>query len=323
MDSEFRLLSTFARKEVDWLWKPFIPRAMMTIMEGDPDVGKSYLAMHIAAEISKGGSLPGGTKLKRGKVLYFSQEDDPAYTIRPRVEDMGGNTRSIKVHVGDSVFDEKGLEIVAGLIKTWKPDLIVIDPLVGYVGAGVDFFRANEIRPVLRALSDIAETANCGLLVIRHLTKGKHDKAMHQGGGSVDFIAFVRSAIRVAPHPERENHRVVAHFKHNLSERGKSQSYELVQQKPPLMPKVEWRGEVDVSIDDLHSVAKKEPSELDHAVKFLQNYLADGPKQASEIADKADSFSISAKTLERAKTTIGIKPKKVGKHWVWQIPPKK
>jgi RecA-family ATPase len=320
MDDQFQKLSEFERKEVDWLWEPLIPRGMMTIMEGDPDVGKSYLAMHIAAEISKGGGLPGGTSLKKGRVLYFSQEDDPAYTMRPRIEDMGGNVRRIKVHVGDSVFDESGIKMLTEYVSTWRPDLIIIDPLVGYVGANVDFFRANEIRPVLRALSDIAERAKCGLLVIRHLTKGKHDKAMHQGGGSVDFIAFVRSAIRVAIHPERNNLRVVAHFKHNLSQRGASQSYELQQQDPPLRPIVVWRGEVDISIDDLHSGGRKEPSELEHAVKFVRNELENGKVPSKQIADKADSFGIAKKTLERAKDEIGIKPKKVGAQWFWSLP---
>ncbi|MEJ6397310.1 AAA family ATPase [Yoonia sp. 208BN28-4] len=320
MDDQFQKLSEFERKEVEWLWEPLIPRGMMTIIEGDPDVGKSYLAMHIAAEISKGGSLPGGASLKKGRVLYFSQEDDPAYTMRPRIEDMGGKVHRIKVHVGDSVFDENGLNMLAAYVVDWKPDLIIIDPLVGYVGSNVDFFRANEIRPVLRALSDIAEIAKCGLLVIRHLTKGKHDKAMHQGGGSVDFIAFVRSALRVAVHPERDDIRVIAHFKHNLSKRGASQSYELLAQEPPLRPKVVWRGEVDISIDDLHGGARKEPSELDHAIKFLCSELANGKVPSKQIADRADSFGIAKKTLERAKEEIGIKPKKVGAHRFWSLP---
>ncbi len=41
-------LDTVDPQEVDWLWEPFIPFSMITIMEGDPGVGKSFLAMQLA-----------------------------------------------------------------------------------------------------------------------------------------------------------------------------------------------------------------------------------------------------------------------------------
>lgn len=53
-------LNTIDPKEVEWLWEPFIPFSMITIMEGDPGVGKSFLAMQLAAQISIGGELPRG-----------------------------------------------------------------------------------------------------------------------------------------------------------------------------------------------------------------------------------------------------------------------
>jgi Predicted ATP-dependent serine protease len=50
-------LGSIEPKEIEWLWEPFIPFSMITIMEGDPGIGKSYLAMHLAAQISIGGCL--------------------------------------------------------------------------------------------------------------------------------------------------------------------------------------------------------------------------------------------------------------------------
>lgn len=320
MINEFKRLSKIKRKAVHWLWEPYIPRGMMTIMEGDPDVGKSFLAMHIASEISKGGTLPDGTKLQKGRVLYFSQEDDPAYTIRPRIEDMGGSVKNIKVHIGDSVFDEDGLQVLRNEALIWKPDLIIIDPLVGYIDPNTNFHKSNEIRSVLRALADVAAEVDCGLLVIRHLTKGKQDKAIYQGGGSIDFIAFVRSAIRVAQHPENPNWRILVHFKHNLSLRGDSMSYEIVEQKSPKMPKVVWRGKADFTINDLHDGPAKQQSELERAVAFLNLHLADGPLGSTDLMTQAEAYQISKKTLERAKVDLGVASKKKGKKWVWILP---
>ena len=52
-------LSSVETKTVSWLLEPLIPLGMISIMEGDPGVGKSYLAMHIAAQVSAGGHTSG------------------------------------------------------------------------------------------------------------------------------------------------------------------------------------------------------------------------------------------------------------------------
>lgn len=44
---------------------------------------------------------------------------------------------------------------------------------------------------------------------------------------------------------------MVEHSKHHLSQQGASQKYEIRQRDPPLHSIVVWRGEVDISIDQL------------------------------------------------------------------------
>lgn len=47
-------------------------------------------------------------------------------------------------------FDSTGLlKIVAAIVK-YQPVLIIIDPLVAYLGSGVDLHRANETRAEIR-----------------------------------------------------------------------------------------------------------------------------------------------------------------------------
>jgi RecA-family ATPase len=103
----YETLSKVKPEEIEWLWTPYIPFGMVTIMEGDPGIGKSYLAMHIAAQVTIGGELPGPQPLNRGRVLYLSAEDDPAYTIRPRIDAMGGNPRRFRFQASYSTFDDE------------------------------------------------------------------------------------------------------------------------------------------------------------------------------------------------------------------------
>jgi predicted ATP-dependent serine protease len=75
-DKHFAQLSSVEPMQVNWLMEPLIPYGMSTIAEGDPGIGKSYLTMHIAAQVSVGGSLPNAPRIKKGRVLILSGEDD-------------------------------------------------------------------------------------------------------------------------------------------------------------------------------------------------------------------------------------------------------
>ena len=49
--------------------------------------------------------------------------------------------------------------------------LMIMDPIQAYLGANVDMNRANEIRPLFRNLSNIAERTGCAIVLIGHLNK--------------------------------------------------------------------------------------------------------------------------------------------------------
>ncbi len=71
---ESKLLTLFSdvqSKPVQWLWRPYIPIGKVTLLQGDPNDGKSTMMMNIVAELSKGGAMPDGTALGRPqKIIY-------------------------------------------------------------------------------------------------------------------------------------------------------------------------------------------------------------------------------------------------------------
>lgn len=314
-------LDTIDPKEVEWLWEPFIPFSMITIMEGDPGVGKSFLAMQLAAQISIGGQLPEGQKLDRGRVLYLSAEDDAAYTIRPRIDAMGGDPTRIRVQGDFLSLDEKGLAALMREVRRKPPDLLILDPLFAYVPSGQDMYKPNVIRQLLSFLKDIAETGETAVLIVRHLTKAKHDKAIYRGGGSMDVIGAARSAFLVCEHPNDSSTKLVVHIKHNIAKRGQTQSYEIYADDGG-MATLNWLGPSDITIDDLISSEGGTPkmSALDEAIQFLRVFLKNGPEATTKVEKEAAARDISEKTLERARRSLGVVSKKKGKSWVLSLP---
>ena len=313
-------LDTIEPREVEWLWEPLIPFGMITIMEGDPGVGKSFLAMHIASRVSTGGELPEGQKLERGCVLYLSAEDDAAYTIRPRIDAMGGDPTRIRIQGDFLSFDEDGLNAVQREVKRNPPDLIILDPLFAYIPSSQDMYRPNVIRQLLSFLKEIAEDGSTAVLIIRHLTKAKQDKAIYRGGGSMDVIGAARSAFLVCDHPNQSSTKLVVHIKHNIAVRGQTLCYEIQGEKGGVAT-LNWLGSSDITIDDLvSSEVGAGTSALDEAIQFLRSFLKDGPVATIKVQEEAAARGISVKTLERARQSVRVKSKKKRSKWFLSLP---
>lgn len=102
------------------------------------------------------------------------------------------------------------LEAIEDTLKQVRPVLMVVDPLQAYLGAKVDMHRANEVRPILSGMANLAERYHCAVLTIRHLGKSQQDRAVYRGLGSIDFAAAARSILLAGQDPNDKNKRVLA-----------------------------------------------------------------------------------------------------------------
>ena len=85
------LISDVEPEQVDWLWSGRIPKGKLTVVDGDPGLGKSAATVDLAARVSAGLDLPDGTPCEAAGVVISSAEDGLADTIRPRLDAAGGD----------------------------------------------------------------------------------------------------------------------------------------------------------------------------------------------------------------------------------------
>ena len=69
------LLSDVEIQQIEWLWHGRIPLGKITLLDGDPGMGKSLLAINIAACVSTGHPMPDDTPGIQGGVILIAPED--------------------------------------------------------------------------------------------------------------------------------------------------------------------------------------------------------------------------------------------------------
>ena len=184
--------------EVEWLWYPYIPYGKITIIQGDPGEGKTTLILNLAAMLSKGEKLPESKiDYEPINIIYQTAEDGLADTVKPRL--IAAKAKHERITVIDESkselsFTDERLE--QAIIET-KAKLVILDPLQAYIGANVDMHRANEIRPIIKHLAEVAQRQQCAVVLIGHLNKAIGMKSSYRGLGSIDIPASARSVLLV------------------------------------------------------------------------------------------------------------------------------
>ncbi len=307
------------REEVSWLWRWRIPFGKLTLLEGDPGLGKSWLTMALATSVTLG-SHPGlrlpddYSNSDPRSVLVMTAEDGLGDTVRPRLEDMGADLT--RVQVLTAVINEQGRETFPSLARDlWQLEsalsggdyaLIIIDPINAYLG-GVDGHQDVDIRSVLGPLAKLAEKYGVAILCLRHITKGGRDKSIYRGLGSIGYTAAARSVLLVGVDPDDENLRVVVCHKHNLAPDSPGIAFEI--QNGQFF----WRGESSVTADAmLAPTSTEDRSVREEAADFLRELLADGPRRTEDVQREAKRIGISASTLKRARHDLNIRSERVG-----------
>ena len=301
-------------KEVNFLWYPYIPYGKLTIIQGDPGEGKTTAILQIAALLTKGEKLPeDDTERTPVNVIYQTAEDGLADTVKPRLEAAGADCSKVLVidesEEGLSMSDER----VEEALKQTKAKLLILDPIQAYLGSGVDMHRANEIRPVMKRLGDLAEKYECAIVLIGHMNKASGSKSTYRGLGSIDFQATARSVLVVGRLKDDPACRVIAHDKSSLAPEGKSIAFRLDKDN-----EFRWEGYIDVTVEELLSGEQK-VTKMESAKEFLSKILKEGSIPSSEIQEAAEAEGIKKRTLFAAKEQLDIKAKKIGGKWYWEL----
>ncbi len=304
-------------ERVSFVWDQRIPRRKLTLLEGDPGQGKSYITAAIATAGSLGKGLPGSGEFEPWRTLLCTAEDAVADTLRPRLDQMGANVDLIYAYErAIDLSTPEGRADLSLAIARVRPVLVTIDPLVAFVGGRTNTFRANDVRAILEPVAAMAEKYDCAILAVRHLNKAQTGRTMYRGQGSIDFTAAARSVLLAGTDGESDQ-RALVHIKCNVAGLATSLAYEIGDDG-----QFAWAGECKLTADDLLGAESSDSrSALEEAEELLLDVLKTGPVRAADVLDAAREVGIGEKSLKKAKRKLEVESEKRGfgrdSTWYW------
>jgi len=316
-------------EEVVFLWEGRLVQGKLNLIFGEPGLGKSYLTLYCAANVSRGQPWPDGGAPPVGTVILLTAEDGLADTIRPRLDKLGADPTRIHAltavrRSGDgqeatfSLLDD--LALLEATVVRLGASFVIIDPLNAYL-AKVDSHRASEVRSALAPIAAMAERTRVTFLAVHHTNKSGDGRALNRVTGSGDFAAAPRSVLLVAPDPDDESRRCLVSAKLNLAVKPPGLGFSIVEGGLVF-------DDEPVTQDANALLAASQPGDkaagkLEEAKAWLADYLGDYEEHAQkEVKAAAKQAGIADRTLWRAKEVLQVCSEKDGMTtgWTWCLP---
>jgi hypothetical protein len=332
-----------------WLWKDRLAFGAFAILDGDPGLGKSSIAIDIAARVTRGDIMPDGSPGagEPATVLFLLGEDDCA-TCVGRLAAAGADLQMVHIIEGRREPGESGhrsisipedLPAIEQHIRLTGAAMLVIDPWFAFLDGAIDADRDKSSRLALTPTTKMAEATGSLVWALRHWKKGA-GSAIHRGMSSVAHSAAARSVLAVgADQSDQEGKRhILAVVKNNWGKKGASMLYAVEgttqhrdgtplvdeQGHPIETNRIEWHGTTDTGADELSEKRDEDGGAvmLEEAVTFLRSILSEGPRAVRDIRGDASGAGMSWRTIERAKAKIGVEAikKQFSGAWEWTLP---
>jgi hypothetical protein len=318
-----RVASAAQVRSPRWLLDGRIPAAAITLLAGREGTGKSSAAASYAAQLTRG-KLPGEYSGKPKSVVVYATEDSWESVIVPRMMAAGADLERV-LHVDAMEADGRetllsvpgDLGKLAEVCEEHDVALLILDPLMSTVAAGIDTHKEREVRSALDPLKVFAEDTRVAVLGLIHANKSTTTDPLNSIMGSRAFTAVARSVLYTVEDPEPEdggeNRYLLGHPKCNIGPKQPTERYHIISAhvaaedgQEVSTSKIAWDGEDTRNVRDVLEAANEKRTEGGPAVrtaaKWLVEYLANvgGAAEASAVKEAGRAAEHSTSSVERA-----------------------
>lgn len=190
--------------DIHWLWHDWIPKGFVSMLVGDPGIGKSVVALDFVRIITTGDTFPlVDERAKKSNAVWIDTEaSQQLLNIRSKRLGVDRTRVTIPVIGGDilaqiNITIPEHREQILSIITAKKPTILVLDSLSGSHNRGEN--KVEDIKPIMEFFAQVARDYDIGVLIIHHLNKShisdSPEISLYRIRGSMAIPQFARSIL--------------------------------------------------------------------------------------------------------------------------------
>jgi RecA-family ATPase/DNA-binding Lrp family transcriptional regulator len=183
--------------EPTWLIPGILPEGGLVLLAGKPKVGKSWLALNMACELSNGGAVCGIPAEKAVKTLYLALEDTPR-RLKTRIQQAGLTpNENTLITTTWPKLNEEGLAMLEEMIKQAGIQVVIVDTLAKVKPSSkskVASLYDNDYE-ILGNLKELADRLEITVVVVHHLRKSASDDPIEEVSGTTGITGAVDTIL--------------------------------------------------------------------------------------------------------------------------------
>lgn len=235
---------SLAPPDYDWLVQGLICKGDVTLLVGEPNVGKSWVSMSLAVAMADNQQKWLGYEVNNhGKVLYVDEEN-PHDVVYHRLKQLGiDNYDNLRYLHRQGVRLDRNFDKILDEAITYEPTLIVLDSLTRFHTK--DENNAGEMARLFNdSINVLCRETGAAVLILHHTNKSESNSSYIKTRGSSDIGAAVDCGIEARKADHVTNSFNLVHFKSRRSQVGGTKTVsildningqvELVTNEPPM-----------------------------------------------------------------------------------------
>ena len=315
------VMSNVAVTVLTWVIDHILLAGALNLFVGDPDVGKTLVAIHHIAKLTQEGK----------RVMVICREDDYGFVWKPRLwaasSDLDLVIPVYGVQADDDLIpwmldNEEHLDLLKSKIKEEQPALVLIDPLGDFAGSK-DLNKSQDVRAITGPLNKIAQETQVCMLANCHTTKAIADSVIKTAAGSYQLMAAVAVAWYFTKDPDNKDQRLMLQARNKY---GKKRGFKYSIAGVPYPE--DWPGDKDE--DGIGAVTFKGKEtrtadellerhlDKDNGVKtqirrWLNDMLKNGPVSTNQAGEEMSIRNFNMSTVKDVCRELGVV--RDGKTW--------
>lgn len=345
-NSLFTNIADLQPESIQWLWPGHIPLSHLTLIAGDPGVGKSTIVTDIAARTSSGHpwplplplatlppppcstSEPGSTSEPApAHVIFLAAQENLSATVLPRLNACGANLDNIISASTTPEINTCLAQLDALLTDLENCRLVIFDPIAAYLRQ-FETSRSEEARAAFASITDLAARHEVAVIATTHQARSRRGPDITHLTSSIALTASARAIWSIKPDPIDPDQLLFLPTKTNLAPNPTGLAFRInsAQNHPEVGHPIWTERQLSTNQPASPRNGRSTSSETSDADQWLLAKLANGPVASGQLKKQATTDGFAWITINRAKARLSIDAKLmpdefgVLEKWHWQLP---